>query len=176
MAIKTQGTEIFVLVGDPNDLNKKMAVEIECPVDFDPGDDTPDEIEVTCLSERDSKSFIDGLITPGKGSLLVNIDSKNSSHRLLYNLSKSKSIVKWAIGLSDGETKATVNSAGTDFELSSDRTWLTFNASVGAFPFDFTANNVVKTNCPLTRFGRGELIWKEDEAEGEGAEGEGAED
>lgn len=169
MAIKTQGTEIFVLVGDPSDLTKKIVVEIECPVDFNPGDETPDEIEVTCLSERDSKAFIDGLITPGKGSLLVNLDSKNGSHRLLYNLSKLKSIVKWAIGLSDGETKATVNTAGTDFELSKDRTWLTFNASVGVFPFDFTANNVVKTNCPLTRSGRGELIWKEEGTE-EGTE------
>lgn len=167
MAIKTQGTEIFVLIGDPDDLSKKNVAEIECPVDFNPGEDAPDEIEVTCLSERDSKSFIDGLTTPGKGSIVINLDSKNHSHRLLYNLSKLKAIVKWAIGLSDGETKATINSAGTDFELSNDRTWLTFEASVGAFPFDFTANNVVKTSCPLTRSGRGELIWKEAEAEAE---------
>lgn len=165
MAIKTQGIEVFVLIPDPIDPEKKMAAEIECPVDFNPGDDTPDEIEVTCLSERDSKTFIDGLITPGKGSIVINLDSKNHSHRLLYNLSKLKTTVKWAIGLSDGETKAAVNTAGTDFELSKDRTWLTFEASVGAFPFDFTANNVVKTSCPLTRSGRGELIWKEADAE-----------
>lgn len=158
MAMLTQGTQIFMLLETSTEGEFEI-MEVECAVAFNPGEDAADRIDTTCLSAR-SRSFLDGLTTPGEGSLTVNADSTNASHLRMYALSKTKKPFKWAVGFSDAETTVipTLTVGKDDWELPSTRTWFTFDASISAFPFDFAGNSVVATAAKLNR--TGESDWK----------------
>lgn len=165
MAVLTQGTEVYILVANPDVPGEKRVVKIDCPTAFQPGEDSADQIDVTCLDAQ-SRAFLDGLRTPGQGSLTVNADPRNASHLLLYQMSMGntpdgKDPVKWAVGWSDGRGIAPVLSNGnTDWDLPDTRTWLEFDASVSTFPFDFSGNAVVATNATISRSGDGRWIPK----------------
>lgn len=158
MSIWTQGTQLFALVSSEINPGEKEVVEIECFEGFDPGQDTPNRIQDTCMSAK-AHSFFDGLITPGEGAININYDgNKYSSHPLLYRLSKGltadkKDAIKWAYGLSDGESRPQLNQSKTDWVLPDDRTWGEFTASVSAFPMAFAIDDAVKVAVGLNRAG-----------------------
>lgn len=158
MAILTQGTEIYILVNNENIPGEKRIVKVECPTAFQPGEDSADQIDTTCL-DADARSFMDGLRTPGQGSLTINADPRSSSHLLLSELaagrtSDGKDPFPWAVGWSDGKgIKPVLNANKDGWELPDTRTWIEFLASVSTFPFDFSGNAVVATNCTISRSG-----------------------
>lgn len=157
MAVLTQGTQVYLLVANEDIPGEKRIVEVECATTFQPGEDTADKIDVTCLKAK-SRSFLDGLTTPGDGSFTINADARYASHLLLKKLADGKTADKkepimWAVGWSDGEAEPTLNGSNTGWVLPTTRTWITFMASVSAFPFDFTGNAVVATNCTINRSG-----------------------
>ena len=151
MAILTQGTQIYMLVPDDDDATYEV-VEVGCATDFNPGSDTTDRIDVTCLSAG-TAAFMDGLTTPGEGSLSLNADPKDESHLTMYELSKSKKTIKWAVGFSDGKNVEPEHTSGNTWELPATRTWFEFEGSISAFPFDFTGNAVVSTAVSINRTG-----------------------
>lgn len=106
MAIATQGTDGFVLVKSPSDPAVYEAMSLGCVTSIDPGTDTTDQIETTCLKKRTTREYIAGLTTPGQGSFTLNADPKEASHMVLFGLSKTKEIVGFAIGWSDGPDTA----------------------------------------------------------------------
>ena len=162
MAVLTQGTQVYLLVANEAFPGEKRIVEIECATTFQPGEDTADKIETTCLKAK-SKSFLDGLTTPGDGSFTINADPRMSSHLLLKKLADGatadkKEPVMWAVGWSDGvDIAPMLNGNNTGWTLPNTRTWIEFKASVSAFPFDFTGNAVVATNCTINR--SGDTAW-----------------
>ncbi|HIE6690258.1 TPA: phage tail tube protein [Klebsiella pneumoniae] len=133
--------------------------EIECITNFNPGANPADQIEDTCLSERNSRTYKKGLRTPGQASVTINADPVNDSHYLMWQLAEldeyQDELIHWAIGWSDGESVPTV-SAG-EMVLPTDRTWYTFRAYVSDFPFDFQGNTVVSTAATMQRSGPG--LW-----------------
>jgi hypothetical protein len=54
MSVLTQGTQFFVL-------KSGVVSEVECITSFNPGGNPADQIEDTCLSERDSRTYKKGL-------------------------------------------------------------------------------------------------------------------
>lgn len=161
MAVLTQGTQVYLLVSSETFPGEKRIVEIECATTFQPGEDTADKIETTCLKAK-SKSFLDGLTTPGDGSFTINADPRLPSHLLLKKLADGatadkKEPIMWAVGWSDGTDAPVLNGNNTGWTLPNTRTWIEFKASVSAFPFDFTGNAVVATNCTINR--SGETAW-----------------
>lgn len=155
MSVLTQGTQLYALI-------RGVIHEIECIISFNPGANPADQIEDTCLSERNSRTYKKGLRTPGQASVTINADPDNESHYLMWQLAEQDEyqdeLIQWAIGWSDGESAPTV-SAG-EMVLPTDRTWYTFRAYVSDFPFDFQANAVVATSASMQRSGPGMWIRK----------------
>lgn len=120
MAIPTQGTDGFVLVKSPTNPAECVAMSLGCVTSIDPGTDTTDQIEDTCLKVRTTRTYQPGLTTPGQGSFALNADPKEASHLALFELSKTKEIVGFAIGWSDGPDSAVpgVAQVGSVFNVS----------------------------------------------------------
>lgn len=158
MSVVTQGTQLYVLANG-------VVSEIECITAFSPGGSPADQIDDTCLSERNTRKYKKGLRTPGQATATLNADPANASHLMLSNMAESndQSDVTFAIGWSDGESEPT---AGTGPEavdgltLPSDRTWYVFKGYVSDFPFDFQGNTVVQTSATIQRSGQGAWIPK----------------
>lgn len=106
MAIPTQGTDGFVLVKSPTDPTVCVAMSLGCVTSIDPGTDSTDQIETTCLKVRTTRTYTPGLTTPGQGSFALNADPKEPSHLALFELSKTKEVVDFAVGWSDGPDTA----------------------------------------------------------------------
>lgn len=159
MSVVTQGTQLYVLANG-------VVSEIECITAFSPGGSPSDQIDDTCLSERNTRKYKKGLRTPGQATATLNADPTNASHLMLSNMAESndQSDVTFAIGWSDGESKPTAGigpEAVDGLTLPSDRTWYVFKGYVSDFPFDFQGNTVVQTSATIQRSGQGAWIPKE---------------
>ena len=154
MSMLTQGTQVYVLAPTIADPAVLEVLRIECATEFNPGGSPSDQIEDTCLEEVEARTYLRGLRTPGSASLTISADPRNASHLRLHQLSESADAtpLKWAIGWSDGVDIPPTVAAG-DFALPATRTWFTFQGYVSDFPFDFTANTVVKTAATIQRSG-----------------------
>lgn len=153
MSIVTQGTQLYVL-------NAGVVSEVECITGFTPGGNPADQIEDTCLSERDSRTYKKGLKTPASATVTLNADPENASHIALHQLSESndEKILTFAVGWSDGTAVPTVAAADAEnavdgLILPDSRTWFVFQGYVSDFPFDFQANAVVSTSATIQRSG-----------------------
>jgi len=157
MSVLTQGTQFFVLAAG-------AVSEVECITSFTPGGNPADQIEDTCLSERNSRTYKKGLRTPASASVTLNADPKNASHLKLQNLAESDddTLLTFAVGWADGESLPTVSANGgagsvDGLTLPEDRTWFVFQGYVSDFPFDFQANTVVSTTATIQR--SGPAVW-----------------
>ena len=109
--IPTAGTDAFILVASETNPGKCEVVDLGCVTSLDPGADSSDQIETTCLRDK-TRRYVAGLTTPGQGSINLNADPQSPSHLELFELSKTKEIIKFAIGWSDGTSKPTVTQKG----------------------------------------------------------------
>ena len=109
--IPTAGTEAFILVASKTNPGPCEVVDLGCVTSLDPGADSSDQIETTCLRDK-TRRYVAGLTTPGQGSINLNADPQSPSHLKLFELSKTKEIIKFAIGWSDGTSKPTVIQKG----------------------------------------------------------------
>lgn len=161
MSILSQGTQIYALVPPLTGPGPRAVLAIECATAFSPGGSPADQIEDTCLEDKD-RSYKKGLRTPGQASLTVNADPNNASHIRLHQLSEADgdTTIEWAVGWSDGTAAPTLNTAGDGFELPESRTWFTFRGYVSDFPFDFAGNAVVSTAATIQRSGGSAWIRK----------------
>lgn len=157
MSVLTQGTQFYVLANG-------VVSEVECITSFTPGGNPADQIEDTCLSERNSRTYKKGLRTPASATVTLNADPKNASHLMLHNLAESddESLLTFAVGWADGESVPTAAAPGAPNSvdgllLPDDRTWFVFQGYVTDFPFDFQANTVVSTTATIQR--SGPSVW-----------------
>ncbi|TCL06911.1 phage tail tube protein [Sodalis ligni] len=151
MSVLTQGTQFFVL-------SNGIVQEVECITSFTPGGNPADQIEDTCLSERNSRTYKKGLRTPASATVTLNADPKNASHLMLQQLAESDDelLLTFAVGWADGESIPTAGAGAGSIDgltLPSDRTWFVFQGYVTDFPFDFAANAVVATSATIQRSG-----------------------
>ena len=152
MSVVTQGTQLYVV-------NNGVVSEVECITGFSPGSSPADQIEDTCLSEKN---------TPGQATATLNADPANDSHVMLSELAESndQDDLVFAIGWADGESEPTYDASGTNPDavdgliLPDDRTWYVFKGYVTDFPFDFQQNSVVQTSATIQRNGQGRWVPK----------------
>ena len=115
MSVLTQGTQIYVLVPPFSGSGPLTVMEVECATSFDPGGAPADQIEDTCLSDK-NRRYKKGLRTPGQASLGLNADPNNASHIRMHQLSEAEgeNTLKWVVGWSDGKDIApTVATSGS---------------------------------------------------------------
>ena len=153
MAIKTQGTYLYVV--DPDD---ESLITVACVTSIDGVDTTNEQIETTCL-ESLARTYQSGLPTPGQASFGLNFDTSESSHVRMHQLKVAGTTLLWAIGFSDGTAAPTVDSGGT-FDLPTTRSWIRFSGFMTTFPFSFAQNAVIQTTAGIQISGEPELKAK----------------
>lgn len=112
MAILTQGTQLYALAPKKANPSEYEVLAIADLKAFDPGADSTDDIDVTTL-EASAREFMAGLETPAESTLTIQADPKNATHNRLYELHKDKTMLKWAVGWSDGKTAPTFAAPST---------------------------------------------------------------
>lgn len=161
MSILTQGTQVYFI--DPAN---GAVVEVFCATAFNPGGNPADQLDDTCLADRDASSR-PGLRRPGQATLTLNADPSNASHVRLYELSQddSQDDIQFIVGWSDGTAAPT---SGTDTSgdyiwqnLATTRTWFQFAGYISDFPFDFALNALVTSTVTIQRSGPSEWTPKE---------------
>ena len=105
-AIKTQGTDAFIVVPSLTNPGQCEVIDLGCVTSIDPGADSSDQIETTCLKDN-TRAYVAGLTTPGQGSIGLNADPKSAAHLRLFELSKTKEPIQFLVGWSDGNSVPT---------------------------------------------------------------------
>ncbi|KAF0804931.1 prophage LambdaSo, major tail protein V [Alcanivorax xiamenensis] len=147
MSVKTQGTELYVIDPDTDEV-----LNVGCITSID-GIDTPvDQIETTCLNEL-ARTYVAGLASPGTATFAINTDLSDSVHVRLHELKRAGVTLSWAIGWSDGtgtDPASFVDSNGeSEFDLPATRSWLIFQGYMSGFSFAFAQNAVVTSSVGI---------------------------
>jgi hypothetical protein len=146
MAVKTQGTQLYVI--DPDSTGGASVLTIECATSIDGIGAAREQIETTCL-ESPARTYDAGLPTPGTMTVTLNYDPANESHVRLHELYTEGTKFDAAIGWSDGTAAPTIDTAG-DFDFPTTRTYIGLNDSyVADFPFTFGLNAVVTSSVTI---------------------------
>ena len=119
--VLTQGTKVYIKHND-------ILTEMDCIKAIQLGDDSPTEIDTTCIDDDYSKTSRYGLTTHGEGSLTINTDPNNASHIKLLQLASDRASVEVIVAWSDGIVKPTV--ATKVLTLPTGRTFTTFTANL----------------------------------------------
>lgn len=146
MAVKTQGTQLFII--DPNATGGPEVLTILCATSLSGLGAPREQIEVTCL-ESDAREYVGGLATPGNLTVTINFDPNNESHYRIYELWKSNTDFKAAIGFGPETSVPSLDTAGEDFDFPTDRTFISFEAYVSDLPIEIALNAVVTAAVPL---------------------------
>lgn len=150
MSIKTQGTELFFV--DPTD---NSLLKLNCPTGITGLGGPADQIETTCL-DATTKSYEQGLKTPGIVSVPFNFDPRQVSHRTVNELYESGTTSNYMIALSDAVTAPTVDSDG-EFIALTGRTNVVFTGYISDLNIDLATNEVVRGTLSIQR--SGSLTW-----------------
>lgn len=145
MAVKTQGTQLFIL--DETASGGAEVLTIECATAIDGLGAAREQIDVTCL-ESSSREYVGGLATPGSLTVTVNFDPDNESHFRMYELWKSNTDFKFAIGFGP-ETSVPTISSGDEFNFPTDRTFIEAAGYVSDLPLSAALNAVWTAGIPI---------------------------
>lgn len=140
--MKAQGSELYAI--DPSN---NQLLTVGCILDISGLDSAIEQIEITCLSDTVRK-YDSGLATPGQAQFGIYANPKDASHIRLQAIKKLGTTIKWALGWSDKTGTPPTVLAG-DFSLVQSRSWLTWQAFMRTFPFDFAQNAHVRSNVQL---------------------------
>lgn len=151
----TQGTKVWIKHGEDA---TPILTKMNCITGIVLGDDSPTEIDDTCLDEPDSATSSYGLNKPGEGSITINTDPKNATHMTLLQLAEDKELVEVYVGWSDGITEPTLATALVT--LPETRTWTTFTARLKAGAPTFDPDSLVKHAVSMKRQSKAITAYK----------------
>lgn len=142
MAVKTQGTHLFVIDPDTN-----TVITVGCVTTITGITAARDQIETTCLDSA-ARTYVAGMATPGTASFGINFDPTDASHIRLHELYVEGVDLMFALGWSDG-TAAPTGASTDGFNLPTTRSWIRFDGFISDLPFDFSLNSVVTSNVSV---------------------------
>jgi hypothetical protein len=143
MAVKTQGTQIYII--DPEASGGPEVLTIQCAISVEGPDAPREQIEITCLEDI-ARAYEAGLIAPGALTISINADSRNYSHVRLHELYVLGTKFDMALAWGNGTAAPTIGSDGTfDFPTTRDYIAL-YDTYVSNFPFNFSLNSVVTSS------------------------------
>ncbi len=151
--VLTQGTQVWIKHG-----STAMLTKMVCITGIVLGDDSPTDIDNTCLEEEDSSTSVYGLNQPGEGSIMINTDPENATHITLLQLADEREGVEVFVGWSDGSVEPTL---ATDVvTLPEGRTWTSFTALLKNSAPTFDANSLVKHTIAMKRQSKAITAYK----------------
>ena len=153
--VLTQGTKVWVKHGEEGSYELTKMV---CITGIVLGDDTPTEIDNTCLEEEDSKTSSYGLNQPGEGSITINTDPENATHITLLQLADDREGVEVFVGWSDGSAEPEM--ALDAVTLPEGRTWTSFTALLKNSAPTFDPDSLVKHTISMKRQSRAITAYK----------------
>lgn len=147
MAIKTQGTQLYIMDAEASGGCEVMVVE--CVTSLSGLSNPREQIEVTCL-ESDTREYEGGLSTPGQLTVSVNFDPRNESHMRLYQFWKENSDnFKAAIGMGNPVDVAPTVGSDCEFDFPTNRTFIEFEGYVVDLPIEAALNSVFTAAIPI---------------------------
>ena len=152
MAVKTKGTHLFFINPADDSVIKVGAISSISGINA-----SRDQIETTDL-DSEAHTYESGLMSPGAATFSVRFDPKDPGHKTLHDLFVSGTVIKWALGWSDG-TAAPTQATG-EFTLPATRSWLKFDGYVADCPFDFSINSVVNSSIQVQISGFPAMVAK----------------
>lgn len=157
MALKTQGTQLYVV--DPDSSGGATVLAIECSISIDGVGSPREQIDITCLEDA-ARRFTSGLGNPGAMTVAINFDPTNASHVRLHEMFRDKTTFNAAIGFGDGTSPPTISSED-NMDFPPTRTFLhLMDTYVSDYPFNFSLNAVVTANLSFQLSGDPILIEK----------------
>lgn len=153
--VLTQGTKVWVKHGEEGSYELTKMV---CITGVVLGDDTPTDIDDTCLEEEDSKTSTNGLNQPGEGSITINTDPKNETHLTLLQLADDREFVEVFVGWSDGSVEPELELDAVT--LPEGRTWTSFTARLMNSAPTFDPDSLVKNTISMKRQSRAITAYK----------------
>lgn len=161
MVMKTQGSDLYVLVpaegtGDPTILRVNCVTDVTAV-----GAGTKDQIETTCISELNDRTYVPGLSSPGAVTSTTNYDVNDASLDELLALREAGTTTQFYVGFVDGSLPGTdpdarprpIVGVGGAVTFPPTRSFVEFTGYVSEFGLDFAANNVVKSPISIQRSG-----------------------
>ena len=145
--VLTQGTKVWIKHGDEA---APTLTRMDCITGIVLGDDSPTEIDDTCLDEPDSATSTYGLNKPGEGSLTINTDPENATHMTLLQLAEDKELVEVFVGWADGKG-IEPEMVTAEVTLPETRTWTVFTTRLRASPPTFDPDSLVKHSVGMKR-------------------------
>lgn len=153
--VLTQGTKVWIKHGDEA---APTLTKMNCITGIVLGDDSPTEIDNTCLDEEDAATSTYGLNKPGEGSITINTDPENATHMTLLQLAEDKELVEVYVGWSDGASEPELETALVT--LPETRTWTTFTARLKAGAPTFDPDSLVKHAVAMKRQSKAITAYK----------------
>ena len=150
MSILTQGTQLFWI-------KSPTAVQVVAATNISGISAKRDSLETTDLTST-AKTFISGLPSPGSAQFSIQFDPSNAVHADLQAAYKTGTVLKWALGMSDGTAPPTATAGA--FTLPATRTFLTFDGFIEDMSFDFKTNSIVESQLSLQISGMPTLTVK----------------
>lgn len=158
MAIKTQGTQLYII--DPGSSAGPEVLVVECATSIDGVGGAREQIEVTCLEDI-ARQYEAGLVTPETVTVAINFDPRNASHVRLHELYREGVKFDMAIAWGDGTDAPTIGSDGS-FDFPTTRTYIeALQTYVSNLPFNFALNSVVTSSVTFQLSGFPTLFAKE---------------
>ena len=156
--VLTQGTQVWIKHG----LTAAQEItKMVCITGITLGDDSPTDIDNTCLEEMDSKTSLYGLNQPGEGSIMLNTDPEKLSHITLLELAADLEGVEVYVGWSDGIGEPKLDAPLTGkVELPTTRTWTSFTALLKDSSPTFDADSLVKHTISMKRQSKAITTYK----------------
>ena len=140
--VLTQGTKVYIKSGSE-------LFAMDCIKAIQLGDDSPTEIDTTCIDETISKTSRYGLTSHGEGSLSINTDPTNQSHIKLLQLASDRAEVEVIVAWSDGVAIPTVTTKVLTLPVG--RTFTTFTANLIEKSPTFEADSLVNHTIGMKR-------------------------
>lgn len=148
MAIKTQGTELFVY--DPT---TDLVTNVGCVTSIDGIDSTIAQVDTTCLNDL-ARTSVGGLAEPGQAAFEIQFDPDNPDHIKLHQAKTATKELLWFVGFRHEvngipQVPGPVPTIEDGIPvLPPERAWVTFYGFIQNFPLNFAQNEVVRS--PLT--------------------------
>ncbi len=157
MALKTQGTQFFII--DPDATGGPEVITVECAISIDGISASRDQLDTTCL-ESPARTYEAGLATPGQATVGLNFDPAVDSHFRVYNMWKEGIKTEMAVGYGDGTAIPGIDTDGL-FDLPTTRSFVVLHdAYIADVPQTLALNALVNANVTIQLSGFPDIVRK----------------
>ncbi len=157
MAMKTQGSELYFIYKGGSAPKLMKVGYVTSVSDINGGEDSP--IEIIHLDDN-AYTYLAGVNKPSAMSVEYNFNTQDESHHALQDTKEKGLVSAFVFGFSDGKSAPTLNGDADGFELPSDRSWVSFNATIASNPISASVSDVMKGSLSLQVSGAPKFKYK----------------